>query len=90
MLTTMHNLLYDIWQETRFYYCQLYKRTYKFTMDLIPHYWRHLLKTETLQMKNPFYFKAIYLSKSTRKVKDFQKTSTNKEIYFTVQSNSTK
>ena len=25
--------------------------------------------------------------KSTRKIKDFQKTSTNKEIYFTFQSN---
>ena len=54
MLTTMSNLLYDIWQETRFYYCQPYKRIYKFTIDLIPYDWKHLLKTETFQMKNPF------------------------------------
>ena len=54
MITIMYNLLYDIWQETRFYYCQPYKRIYKFTIDLIPHDWKQLLKTETFQMKNPF------------------------------------
>ena len=54
MLTTMCNLLYDIWWETRFYYCQPYKRIYKFTMDLIPNNWKHLRKTETSQKKYPF------------------------------------
>ena len=54
-------------------------------MDLILHDWKHSLITETFQMKNLFY-----TCKGTRKVKDFQKTSNNKEIYFTFQSNSTK
>ena len=53
MLTTMYNFLYDIWQEPTFYYCQPYKRIYKFPMELIPHDWKHLIKTETFQMKNP-------------------------------------
>ena len=79
MLTTMSNPFYEIWRETRFYYCQPYKRIHTFTMNLIPNDWKHLLKTETSQ----------YLCKGTRKVKDFQKLS-NKEIYFTLQSNSTK
>ena len=34
-------------------------------------------------------FKALYPYKDTRKIKDFQKLS-NKEIYFILQSNSTK
>ena len=51
----MCNLIYGIWQETRFYYyCQPYKRIYKFTMDLIYYDWEHLLKTGTFQMKSPF------------------------------------
>ena len=57
-------------------------------MDLIPNDWKHLLKTETSQKKIPF--KALYPYKGTRKVKELQKLSTNKEIYFTLQSNSTK
>ena len=31
-----------------------HKRIYKFIMDLIPHDWKHLLKTESSQKKNPF------------------------------------
>ena len=54
MLTTMSNLLYDIWQETRFYYYQPYKSICKFTMNLILNDWKNLLKTETSQKKNPF------------------------------------
>ena len=57
-------------------------------MELITNDWKHLLGTETSQkylLKN-FY----YNNKSgTRNVKDFQKLS-NKEIYFMLQSNSTK
>ena len=45
------------------------------------------LKLKLLKGKIPF--KAIYPYKGSRKVKDFQKLS-NKEIYFTFQSNSTK
>ena len=55
MLTTISDLLYDIWQEIRFYYCQPYKRIHKFTMDLIPNDWKHLLKTKTSQQKNLFW-----------------------------------
>ena len=40
-------------------------------------------------LKRKITFKALYQYKSTRKVEDFQKLS-NKEIYFTLQSNSTK
>ena len=47
-------------------------------MDLIPTHWKHLLKR-----KIPF--KALYLYKGIRKVKDFQKLF-NKVIYFTLQS----
>ena len=54
MLTTMSNLLYNIWRETGFYYYQPCKRKCKFNMDLIPNDWKHLLKTETSQKKNPF------------------------------------
>ena len=55
LTTAMSNLLYSIWQETRFYYCQPYKRIYKFNMDLIHNDWETLLlKTETSQKKNPF------------------------------------
>ena len=56
-------------------------------MVSIPNDWKHLLRTETSQ-KNLFKI-FIYKNKVTRKVKDFQKLS-NKEIYFTFQSNSTK
>ena len=45
------------------------------------------LKLKLLKRKTPF--KALYPHKDTRKVKDFQKLS-NKKIYFTLQSNSTK
>ena len=31
-----------------------HKRIYKFIMDLIPHDWKHLLKTESSQKKNLF------------------------------------
>ena len=56
-------------------------------MDLILNDWKHLLRTETSQksLLKIFY----YNNKVTMKVKDFQKLS-NKEIYFTFQSNSTK
>ena len=39
--------------------------------------------------KKKIPFKPLYPYKGTRKVKDFQKLP-NKEIYFTLQSNSTK
>ena len=45
------------------------------------------LKLKLLETKIPF--KAWYPYKDTKKVKDFQKLS-KKEIYFTLQSNSTK
>ena len=49
------------------------------------HDWRHLLRTETTQK---FLLQTFYPNNnSTRKVKSFQKLS-NKEIYFTLQSNS--
>ena len=56
-------------------------------MGSITNDWKHLLRTETSQksLLNIFY----YNNKVTRKVKDFQKLS-NKEIYFILQSNSTK
>ena len=76
----MYHLLYDIWQETRFYYCQPYKRIYKFTLDLFLVIGSTYLKLKLFKWKIPF--KALYLSKGNKKVKDFQKTSTNKEIYF--------
>ena len=58
-----------------------------FIIDLIPNDWKHLLTTETSQK---FLLKTFYYnSKDTWKVKEFQKLS-NKEIYFTLQSNSTK
>ena len=90
MLTTMCNLLYDFWRETWFYSCQSYERIYKFTMDLIPHDWKHLLKNWNLSSERPLLRYYTYPHKDTRKVKGFHKTSTNKEIYFTFQSNSTK
>ena len=86
MLTTMSNLLYDIWQETRFYQCQPCKRIYKFSTGLIPNDWKHL-KLKLRKRKIPFM--ALYRYKGTRKVKDSQKLC-NKEIYFTFQSNNTK
>ena len=56
-------------------------------MGLIPNDWKHLLRTETSQKS---YLKTFYYNiKDSRKVKDFQKLSNN-EIYFTLQSNSTK
>ena len=59
-------------------------------MDLIPHDWmigNTYLKLKLFKWKIPF--KALYLpayclpykDTTTRKVRDFQKTSTNKEIY---------
>ena len=45
------------------------------------------LKLKFLKRKIPF--KALYPYKGTSQVKDFQKLS-NREIYFTLQSNSTK
>ena len=51
-------------------------------MNLIPNDWNHSLRKTPLKT---FY----YNNKGTKKVKYFQKLS-NKETYFTVQSNSTK
>ena len=45
------------------------------------------LKPKLLKRKAPF--KALYSYEGTKKVKDFQNLS-NKEIYFTLQSNITK
>ena len=54
-------------------------------MGLIPNDLKNLIRTETSKK----FLKTSYCnSKSTRKVKDFQKLS-NKEINFTLQSNST-
>ena len=56
-------------------------------MDSIPNDWKRLIRTETSEK---FLLKMFcYNNKVARKVKDFQKLS-NKEIYFTHQSNSTK
>ena len=65
-----------------------HKRMYKRILDLISNDWKHLLRTETSQkfLLNTYYY---YNINGTRKVKDFQKLS-NKETYFTLQSNSTK
>ena len=56
-------------------------------MDLIPNDGKHLNCTENSQksLLKTFY----YNNKGTRKVKDFRELS-NKEIYFILQSNSTK
>ena len=56
-------------------------------MGFIANDWKHLLRTETSQKSLLKTF--CYNNKVTRKVKNFQKLS-NKEIYFTLQSNSTK
>ena len=56
-------------------------------MGSIPNYWKHLLRTETSQISLLKFF--WYNNKVTRKVKAFQNLST-KEIYFTLQFNSTK
>ena len=56
-------------------------------MDLIPNDRKHLLRTETF---HKYLLKTFcYDNKDTREVKIFQKLS-DKEIYFTLQSNSTK
>ena len=56
-------------------------------MDLIPNDRKSLLRTKSSQK---FLLKTFhYNNKGTRKVKDFQNLS-DKEIYFTLQSNSTK
>ena len=56
-------------------------------MGSIPNDWKRLIRTETSQK---FLLRMFcYNTKVARKVKDFQKLS-NKEIYFTHQSNSTK
>ena len=52
MLTATSNLLYETWRETRFYYCQPYKRIYEFTMDLVPNGSKNLLKLKLLKRKN--------------------------------------
>ena len=56
-------------------------------MDVILNNCKHLLRTETSQksLLKTFY----YNNNGTRKLKDFQKLS-NKEIYLTLQSSSTK
>ena len=88
MLTTMSDIVYNICEETTFYYCQPYKTICKFTMDLNPNDGKQLLlKTENSQKNFPF--KALYPYKGTREVKDFQKLFKN-EIYFTLQTNNTK
>ena len=56
-------------------------------MGSIPNDWKHLLKTETSQKSLLKIF--CYNNKVTKKIKDFQKLF-NKEIYFTLQSNTTK
>ena len=55
-------------------------------MELIPNNWKYLLRIET---SSKSLLKTFYANKGTRKVIDLQKLS-NKEIYFTLQSNSTK
>ena len=55
-------------------------------MGSIPNDWKHLLKTETSQKSLLKIF--CYNNKVTKKIKDFQKLF-NKEIYFTLQSNTT-
>ena len=61
-----------------------HKRIYKLILDFDR---KHLLRTETSQesLLKTFY----YNNKCTKKLKDFQKLS-NKEIYFILQSNTTK
>ena len=56
-------------------------------MSSISSNWKHLPTTKTSQKALLKHF--CHNIKVTRKVKDFQKLS-NKEIYFTIQSNSTK
>ena len=56
-------------------------------MDLIPNDWRHILRIETSQKS---LLKTFYCNnKGIRKVKDLQKLY-DKEIYFILQSNSSK
>ena len=64
-----------------------HRRTCKLIMDVILNNCKHLLRTETSQksLLKTFY----YNNNGTRKLKDFQKLS-NKEIYLTLQSSSTK
>ena len=57
-------------------------------MDSIPNHWKHLLRTETSQ-KSLLKIICYNNNKVTSKVKDFHKLS-HKEIYFALQSNSTK
>ena len=61
-------------------------------MDLIPHDWmieNTYLKLKLSKWKIPFKTLSLLptLCKGTRKLKDFQKTSSKKEIYFILQSN---
>ena len=64
-----------------------HKRTHKHVMDLLPNDWKHLLRPEASQK---FLLKTFYYNNTaTRNKKDFQ-TLSNKKIYFTLQSNSTK
>ena len=64
-----------------------HRRTCKLIMDVILNNCKHLLRTETSQksLLKTFY----YNNNGTRKLKDFQKLS-NKEIYLTLHSSSTK
>ena len=56
-------------------------------LDLLCNAWKHILGNETFQK---LLFKIFSYNKQvTRKIKYFQKRS-NKEIYFTLQSNNTK
>ena len=55
-------------------------------MDLILKDWKHILGNETTQKS--FFKTFCYNKQDTWKMGDFQKLS-NKEIYFTLQSNST-
>ena len=56
-------------------------------MDLIPNDWKQITRSET---HKKFLLKTFCCkNKATRKIKDFQKIS-NKEIYFTLQSNNSK
>ena len=55
-------------------------------MGSIPNDWKHLLRNEASQKSLKIFW---YNNKVTRKVKEFKKLS-NKEIYFSLQSNSAK
>ena len=64
-----------------------HNRIYKFTVELIPNDWKHVIRTKTSEdsLLGIFYCNA----KDIRKVKDLQKLS-NKEIYLILQYNNNK